>query len=62
MRFGWAMLARPICGIFELYLRPNRILLSKFYPRPPTRKYPAKKMRGRKQAIETVEKVGKFNN
>jgi hypothetical protein len=26
------------CAIFRLYLHPNRILLSKFYPRPPTRK------------------------
>jgi len=33
-------LARLICGIFGLYLHPNRILLSKFYLRPPTRKYP----------------------
>jgi hypothetical protein len=33
-------LTRPICGVFELYLHPNRILLSKFYLVPPTRKYP----------------------
>jgi hypothetical protein len=32
---GWL---RPIGGIFSPYLRPNRILLAKFCPRPPTRK------------------------
>ena len=31
-------LTRPICGIFRLHLHSSRILLSKFCPRPPTRK------------------------
>jgi hypothetical protein len=31
-------LTRPICTIFKHYLRPSRILLTKFCPRPPTRK------------------------
>jgi hypothetical protein len=31
-------LARPICGIFEHFPHPNRILLSESYPHPPTRK------------------------
>jgi hypothetical protein len=35
---GRLKLPRPICDIFGLFLRPNRILLSKFYLRPPTRK------------------------
>jgi hypothetical protein len=49
------LLLRPICDIFELYLHPNRILLSKFCPRPPTRKYPLTGTMS--QTVETVEKV-----